>query len=71
MFELGAWMFPLTDLDAMLQDVSLRGISIDQLIPHQFSIDEAAEAWRSFDAGSLGKTVITRADSSAMGVAPR
>lgn len=58
----GAWMFPLTDLEALLADVSLRGISIEQLIPHKYDISEAGVAWRSFDAGSLGKSVLVWPD---------
>jgi len=54
----GAWMFPITALQALLDDAGLRGISIEGLIPNSFTIEDGARAWRSFDEGSLGKTVI-------------
>lgn len=54
----GAWMFPITSLQELLDDVALRGVSIKQLIPQSFPIIDAAAAWRTFDEGSLGKTVI-------------
>lgn len=60
----GAWMFPLTDLEALLADVSLRGISVERLIPHRYDIDEAGRAWQSFDGGSLGKTVLIWPEST-------
>ena len=55
----GAWMFPIPDLQEMLYDVSLRGISIKRLITGNYRIDDAARAWRAFDQGGPGKTVIT------------
>ncbi len=60
----GAWMFPITALQALLDDVGLRGVSIQGLIPHNFRIEEGAQAWRSFDQGSLGKTVIVWPEES-------
>jgi threonine dehydrogenase-like Zn-dependent dehydrogenase len=56
---LGAWMFPLPDLQEMLYDVSLRGISIKQLITANYAIEDAAHAWRAFDQGGPGKAVLT------------
>jgi threonine dehydrogenase-like Zn-dependent dehydrogenase len=58
----GAWMFPITSLQELLDDVGLRGTSIANLIPHSFPITDAAAAWRTFDEGSLGKTIIAWAD---------
>lgn len=55
----GSWMFPITELQEMLDDISLRGISIEALVPNRYRIDDAAEAWRAFDEGSLGKSVVT------------
>jgi len=55
---LGAWMFPITSLQELLDDVGLRGFSIRNLIPNSFPVTDAAAAWRAFDAGSLGKTII-------------
>ncbi|MFF2809094.1 alcohol dehydrogenase catalytic domain-containing protein [Streptomyces sp. NPDC058000] len=55
----GAWMFPITQLQDMLDDVSRRNISIESLITGRYSLDDAADAWRVFDRGALGKTLIT------------
>ena len=55
----GSWMFPITALHDMLQAVSLEGVSIEPLITQRFSLTEAQDAWASFAAGSLGKTVIS------------
>jgi L-iditol 2-dehydrogenase len=60
----GAWMFPITDLQALLDDVALRNVSIRGLIPHHFGIDGGLQAWRSFDEGSLGKTILSWPDAS-------
>jgi len=54
----GAWMFPLPDLQKMLQDVSLRGLSIKHLISGAFDIEDAARAWAVFDEGGPGKAVL-------------
>jgi threonine dehydrogenase-like Zn-dependent dehydrogenase len=54
----GAWMFPLTDLQDMLNAVSLRGVSIKPLITGTYSIDDAAPAWAEFDQGGPGKMVL-------------
>jgi len=34
------------------------------LIPARFPIAQAEQAWRTFDAGSLGKTIISWEDGS-------
>ncbi len=62
---LGAWMFPVPDLQEMLLDVSLRGMSIKPLIAGHYSINDAADAWREFDQGGPGKTVVTWEDVAA------
>lgn len=64
---LGAWMFPLPDLQEMLLDVSLRGISIKPLIVGRSHINDAADAWSAFDQGGPGKTVVTWDDVAAEG----
>jgi len=56
---LGAWMFPLPDLQEMLHDVSVRAISIKPLISGNYAIEDAARAWTAFDQGGPGKTVLT------------
>jgi len=54
----GSWMFPIWELDDMLQAVSRQGVSIAPLITARYPLTEAQDAWSSFAAGSLGKTVI-------------
>jgi propanol-preferring alcohol dehydrogenase len=58
----GAWMFPLPELQRMLDDVSRQQISIQSLITDTYRIEDGAEAWSAFDQGSLGKTLITWTD---------
>ncbi len=55
----GAWMFPLPELQRMLDDVSCQEISIQGLITDTYKIDDGAAAWSAFDQGSMGKTLIT------------
>jgi threonine dehydrogenase-like Zn-dependent dehydrogenase len=55
----GAWMFPLPELQRMLDDVGARGLSIDPLVTGRYGIEEAAAAWAAFDRGGPGKTVLT------------
>lgn len=55
---LGAWMFPIHALDDMLQACGRAAVSIEHLITERYPLDSADEAWRSFAAGALGKTVI-------------
>ena len=54
----GSWMFPLPDLQEMLEDISLRGLSIKHLISGSFDIEDAARAWAVFDQGAPGKAVL-------------
>jgi L-iditol 2-dehydrogenase len=54
----GAWMFPLPDLQDMLDDVSHSRVSIEPLIGQSYSISDAQAAWKSFDDGAAGKIVI-------------
>jgi L-iditol 2-dehydrogenase len=59
----GAWMFPLPDLQEMLDSVARRNVSIEPLITARLGIEDGEKAWASFDAGSLGKTVLCWPDS--------
>lgn len=54
----GAWMFPIHQLERMLQSVAIQGTSIRHLIPNSYRLDDGQAAWDAFDHGSLGKTVI-------------
>lgn len=55
----GAWMFPLTALEDMLNSVAREGVSIRPLITERYPLDDAATAWAKFAQGSLGKTIIS------------
>lgn len=55
---LGAWMFPLTSLQGLLDAAGRERISLDALILDRFPLEEAADAWARFDAGALGKSMI-------------
>lgn len=55
----GAWMFPLFELERMMQSMAIQGVSIAPLIRSEFSLSESQQAWDAFDRGSLGKTVIS------------
>lgn len=52
-------MFPIWALDDMRRAVSREHLSIAPLITARYSLEHADEAWGSFVAGSLGKTVIS------------
>jgi threonine dehydrogenase-like Zn-dependent dehydrogenase len=54
----GSWMFPLPDLQKMLEDISVRGLSVTHLISGAFAIEDAARAWAVFDQGGPGKAVL-------------
>lgn len=65
---LGAWMFPLPDLQEMLQNVGRLGWSSEALITGRFSLEDGQQAWAHFDQGASGKTVITWPESTAPGI---
>lgn len=54
----GAWMFPITELERMMNSMAIRGISIERLIGSRYELADSSAAWAEFDAGSIGKTVI-------------
>lgn len=56
---LGAWMFPLPDLSALLTDLAERQWSLEPLITARYTIDAGDEAWGDFDAGMAGKAVLS------------
>jgi propanol-preferring alcohol dehydrogenase len=55
---IGAWVYSTPDLQEMLYEVARRGYSVAPLILHEYDVADAEEAWRSFDAGSLGKSMV-------------
>lgn len=56
---IGSWVFGTPDLQDMLQVAERLGISLAPMILERYSLEEAAEAFREFDQGSIGKTVFT------------
>ncbi|GAA5145911.1 zinc-binding dehydrogenase [Microbacterium pseudoresistens] len=54
----GSWMFPIHELERMMNSMALQGTSIEPLIASTYSLDQGQEAWNAFDKGALGKTVI-------------
>lgn len=59
----GAWMFSLPDLQRLLDDISLRNISLRHLISATYDIEDGTNAWETFDRGAPGKTVLSWADN--------
>ncbi|GIJ30313.1 alcohol dehydrogenase [Micromonospora qiuiae] len=55
---LGAWVYSTPDLQQMLHDVARRGYCVQPLILHEYDLADAPQAWRDFDAGSLGKSMV-------------
>ena len=55
----GAWMFPLPDLQDMLDDIAARQWSVAPLVTGRYDIEHAADAWATFDRGGPGKTVLS------------
>ena len=51
-------MFPIHELERMMQSMAIQDVSIADLVGAQYPIDEGQEAWNAFDKGSLGKSVI-------------
>jgi threonine dehydrogenase-like Zn-dependent dehydrogenase len=51
-------MFSLPDLQDMLDDISSRELSVRTLITGRYGIEDAANAWQTFDRGGPGKTVL-------------
>lgn len=54
----GSWMFPIHELERMMNSMALQGVSIGPLIASSYRLDQGQEAWDAFDKGSLGKSVI-------------
>lgn len=53
----GSWTFPMQGLDDCARFIVDRHIPLDRLITHRFSLDQAEEAFRTFDGGATGKCV--------------
>jgi threonine dehydrogenase-like Zn-dependent dehydrogenase len=55
---IGAWVYSTPDLQEMLHDVAARGLSVAPLILHEYAPDQAEQAWKDVDSGSLGKSMV-------------
>jgi threonine dehydrogenase-like Zn-dependent dehydrogenase len=53
----GSWTFPSGGLEECARWIAERGIPLARLVTHRFRLEEAAEAFRTFDAGATGKCV--------------
>lgn len=54
---MGSWVFGTPDLQQMIDSAVDLNISVEDMVTHRYSLDEAEKALAEFDAGSLGKTV--------------
>jgi len=55
----GGWYFPVSEWDEICRFVLEHEIPVESLVTHRFSLDEAAEAFRAFDARETEKAVFT------------
>ena len=55
----GAWYFTNAEFFEQVEFYR-RGLSLDGIITHRYTLDEAPEAYRMFRAGETGKVVFTR-----------
>jgi threonine dehydrogenase-like Zn-dependent dehydrogenase len=53
----GGWYFPVNEWDEICRFVLQHQVPVESLVTHQFSIDDAAEAFRAFDARETEKAV--------------
>ena len=53
----GGWYFPISDWDEICRFVVDHQLPVESLVTHRFSLDEAAEAFRAFDARETEKAV--------------
>jgi propanol-preferring alcohol dehydrogenase len=54
---IGGWYFPIWEWDEIARFVVERNVPVEKLITHRFAIDDAAEAFRMFDARLTEKAV--------------
>jgi propanol-preferring alcohol dehydrogenase len=53
----GGWYFPVSEWNEICRFVLQHAIPVESLVTHRFSLDEAAEAFRAFDARETEKAV--------------
>jgi L-iditol 2-dehydrogenase len=54
----GSWTFSKAELIGIARFMVERKVPLSTLITHRFTLDQAAEAFRVFDAGAAGKCII-------------
>ncbi|HLZ70367.1 MAG TPA: zinc-binding dehydrogenase [Dehalococcoidia bacterium] len=54
----GSWTFSKAELIAIARFMVERNVPLQKLITHRFPLDQAAEAFRTFDGGAAGKCMI-------------
>ena len=54
---MGSWTFSSVDQGECARYIAERGIDLDRIFTHRFSLDEAESAYRLFDKQSTGKGV--------------
>ena len=54
---MGCWVFGTPDLQQMINHAVDTGISVEEMVTFRYRLEEAEEALKNFDRGSLGKTV--------------
>ena len=54
----GSWTFSTVQQEECARFVADRGIDVDRLFTHRFSLDEAARAYEVFDTQTTGKSVL-------------
>jgi propanol-preferring alcohol dehydrogenase len=53
----GGWYFPIGDWEEIVRLVIEKDIPVEKLISHDFTIDQAEEAFRAFDQRETEKAV--------------
>jgi L-iditol 2-dehydrogenase len=54
---IGAWYFPLSEFQEISQFIVNRGVPVEKMITHRFSLDQAPEAFRLFDERKTEKAI--------------
>jgi len=57
----GSWTFSTHGLAECAQFIADRAVPLQQIITHRFTLDQADEAFRTFEGGTTGKCVFTLA----------
>ena len=54
---IGGWYFPLWEYDEIQRFIVRRGVPVERMVTHRFGIDDAPEAFRSFDQRETEKAI--------------